>query len=409
MQRQPAGGRRNALVLVALAALAAGGYAGFEYREGRRLAGVLAAGEAALAARDYGPARDTFERYLAERPGDARARLLAARAARQNRSFLDARAHLDRLRAAGAEPEAVELEAQLIEVQTGNFGPVPALRARATGDDELALVVLEVLIQHDLDTYQLASAREGFTRYLARRPTDLHALLGRGFVWERFLNFADALEDYRRAVAAHPNDERARLRLAEAALVGGTPDEAQTHFRWLEARNPAAPPVRLGLARCHRRLARPAEAARLLDALLAEYPNHWEPLWERGELELDTGSPVAAEALLRRACAARPFDRRPHYALYRCLQRLERPAEAEEVNARVKRLDADLARINFLRDAVIQRPNDAALRAEGGELFLRNGEREEGRKWLLLALRLDPTCEPARKALAALGPVLSKP
>jgi hypothetical protein len=73
------------------------------------------------------------------------------------------------------------------------------------------------------------------------------------------------------------------------------------------------------------------------------------------------------------------------------------------VSARVKQLDADLARINVLRDAVIQKPNDANLRAEGGVLFLRNGERDEGVRWLELALRLDPACEPARRALAEVG------
>ena len=48
----------------------------------------------------------------------------------------------------------------------------------------------------------------------------------------------------------------------------------------------------------------------------------------------------------------------------------------------------------------MERPGDAALRCEGGLLFLRNGERRESVRWLRLALRLDPGCEAARKALA---------
>ncbi len=393
--------RRWALALAV--AVAAGAYAHFEFRARARAAALLAEGEALLAARDYAPAREKLDAHLAARPTAARARLLAARAARQLRDYRAAREYLSALRAAGDEPEAVALEEQLLEVRAGNFAPVPALRARAKGDDELALVALEVLIQHDLDTYQLASARTGFTRYLERRPTDPHALLGRAFVLERFMNFAAALEDYRAAVAAHPDNRRARLKLGETALIAGTPAEALAAFEWLAARDPNAPPVRLGLARCHRRLARPDEAKRLLDALLAEFPNQWEVLWERGELELETGTPEAAEPLLRRAAAARPFDRRPHFALFRCLQLLDRTAEADRVSARVKQLDADLARINVLRDAVIQKPNDANLRAEGGVLFLRNGERDEGVRWLELALRLDPACEPARRALAEVG------
>ena len=47
----------------------------------------------------------------------------------------------------------------------------------------------------------------------------------------------------------------------------------------------------------------------------------------------------------------------------------------------------------------MQKPGDASLRCEGGLLFLRNGERAEGIRWLQLALRLDPAYQPARKAL----------
>lgn len=217
------------------------------------------------------------------------------------------------------------------------------------------------------------------------------------------MSFADALEDYRRAVAAHPDSDRARLRLADTLLIVGTPDEALTHYRWLAQRWPERPPVRLGLARCYRRLARFDEAAKLLDGLVAEFPDQAEPLWERGELELEQGRAAAAEPLLRKAAAVRPFDRRVQYAMYRCLLRLDRPAEAEQFNERVTQLDADLVRLNRLRDEVMRRPNDAALRCEGGLIFLRNGEREEGVRWLRLALNLDPKCEAARAALADAG------
>jgi tetratricopeptide (TPR) repeat protein len=395
--------RRQRVVLLGTFIAVLIGVAGYALWERRKTDRLLIEGEQALAAREYAHARELFERYLAERPTDTRARLLAARSARGARAYREAREHLKRCRADGGEAEPIAIEELLIDVELGNTGPIPALRERAARDDDLALVILEVLIQHDLNTYQLTAARDGFTRYLARRPDDLHALLGRGFVWERFLSFADALEDYRKAVAAHPNSDRARLKLAETLLLAGTPDEALTHFRWLAERGPERPPVRLGLARCYRRLAQPEEAVKLLDGLLAEFPNHGETLWERGELELEQGRAATAEPLLRKAAAQRPFDRRVQYAMYRCLLRLARSAEAETFNARVKQLDADLVRMGVLRNEVIKRPDDASLRCEGGLLFLRNGEREEGLRWLQMALRLDPTCEPARAALIAEG------
>jgi hypothetical protein len=95
-----------------------------------------------------------------------------------------------------------------------------------------------------------------------------------------------------------------------------------------------------------------------------------------------------------------PYDRRVHYALYRCLLDLNRRAEAETVNARVAQLDADVRQLDQVRLEVMKRPDDAALRCQGGLLFLRNGERQEGIRWLKLALRLDPNCQDARTALA---------
>jgi tetratricopeptide (TPR) repeat protein len=106
---------------------------------------------------------------------------------------------------------------------------------------------------------------------------------------------------------------------------------------------------------------------------------------------------------LRRAYAAIPFDRRVSYSLERCLTALDRSDEAEKFRRLVAQLDADVRRLDHVRHEVMKRPEDAALRSEAGILFLRNGEREEGIRWLKMALRLDPNCEAARQALASAG------
>jgi tetratricopeptide (TPR) repeat protein len=392
--------RRWWLALLLLAALTAGGWAGWSHWSARQL---FRQAETALDAHEYAKARELFDRYLESCPDDARARLLAARAARRAKDYYAAREHLRRCRQDGGDAESIEIEETLILVQRGDERPVERLRARAERDDDLALAVLEVLIQHDLETTQLWLALDGLNKYLSRRPDDLQALLGRGFVWERVLYFADAAGDYRRAVAAHPDSERARLRLAETLLVVGPPDEALTQFQWLAERWPDRPDVRLGLARCWRQLGDADAARALLDGLVAEYPDHGEALWERGQLALDAGSPAEAEPLLRRAAARLPHDRRVQFALYRCLVALDRGPEAEAVNARVRRIDDDLRRLDQIRQDVLKRPNDPDLRYEGGVIFLRNGERQQGVRWLQLALRLDPGHRAARKALDEAG------
>jgi tetratricopeptide (TPR) repeat protein len=382
------------LCLLAGAVLAAGVLAWRQYPRP-----FLRRGEEALAAREYDKARDLLARYLSHRPNDARARLLAARVARRQLQYYEAFEHLRRCRDSGGNEEAVEVETALIAVQRGE-APEPGLRRRAEQDDELALVILEVLIQHDIDTYRLRQALHGLTHYLRNRPDDLQALLARGYVWERFLYFADALKDYKKAVEAHPDSEQARRKLAETLLIAGTPKEALVQYQWLAERRPEQREVKLGLARCRRRLGQAEEARRLLADVLAGAPEDGEALWERGQLELDRGRAADAEGWLRKAVRASPHDRRVAYSLSRCLLALGRRDEAEKVNARVAEIDADLRKLDKVRQAVMERPDDAGLRCEGGLLFLRNGEREEGLRWLRLALRLDPDCQAARDALA---------
>jgi Flp pilus assembly protein TadD len=246
----------------------------------------------------------------------------------------------------------------------------------------------------------LRSALLGLNYFLHLRPDDLQALLARGFVWERSLNFADALEDYRQAVALHPDSEQARRKLAETLLIAGTPGEALAQYEWLAERRPEHPQVRLGLARCRRRLGETKEARRLLDAIPASASENGEVLWERGQVELDDGRAAEAESWLQKAVRASPYDRRIAYSLSRCLLALGRRDEAAKVSARVAELDADVRRLEEVRQAVLERPNDAALRYEGGRIFLRNGERQEGLRWLRLAVRLDPDNKEARDALA---------
>lgn len=388
--------RRPLVLAVLAAALAAAGW--LAWRQYPRT--FLRRGEEALQARAYDEARAQLERYLGYRPDDPHARLLAARAARNARAYHDAREHLRRGREAGGDAETFEIETALLAVARG-AEPTPELRRRAEADDELALAVLEVLIQHDLDTYRLRPALHELTRYLNARPDDLQALLARAFVWERFLSFVDALHDYRRAAAAHPDSAPARLKLGQTLLIAGTPSEALEQFEWLAERRPDQSEVRLGLARCRRLLGDDEAARRLLDALLERAPNDGEALWERGQIEFDRGRTAEALPWLRWAAAARPHDRRIVFSLARCLRKLGRDDEASKADARVAALDADLRRLEKVRQAVMERPFDAELRREMGVLFLRHGERDEGLRCLRYALRLDPGNRAARAALEA--------
>ena len=391
--------RPRRLLLLAAAAVCLGGAAGgaaWCFRAEPH----LTAAEQALDRRDYPTARRELDAYLQAWPAHGRAHFLAARAARRLRLYDEAEEHLrscDRLK---WEPQAVGLERTLAAVPRGEMRADHFLWGRVEAGDPDAPEILEVLTQFYLDDYQLMRAKDCLDRYLGLRPDDLQALLGRAYVWERLLYFADAAKDYRRAVERHPDDDPARLRLAKNLLITGEPAEALTHFQRLEARRPNDPEVRLGLAQCRRRLGDLDEAQRLLDGLLADRPDDAAALTERGLVALNQNRAAEAEGFLRKAVARAPHNREANYNLYQSLLRQDKNEEAKERLAQVERLDADLARLDEVTKAVIQSPGDAALRLEGGLLFLRNGEEQEGVRWLQQALHLDPTLRPAHQALA---------
>jgi tetratricopeptide (TPR) repeat protein len=359
---------------------------------------ILREGEELLAAHEYIKARERLTQYLAVRPNDARALLIAARSARGQREYYEATELLNRCRASNGSLEAIGVEFELIDLQRGKQTPSPSLRDRAHQGDELALAILEVLIQYDLDTYRLGQALDELNTYLASKPNDLQALLTRGYIWERLLYFADAVTDYRQAVANHPENEIARLRLADTLLIVGTPAEALDQYQQLARTAPDRAEVKLGQAKCLRRLARTDEAIPLLDELLTKAPAHGQALAERGEIDLENGRTAEAEKLLRRSLTMLPHDRRVNYSLSQCLKTLG-SKEAADFDERVKQIDADLRSLDRIRAEVMKKPDDAALRCEGGILFLRNGERTEGIRWLRMALALDPSCQTAKAEL----------
>jgi tetratricopeptide (TPR) repeat protein len=365
-----------------------------------RTEAVLHDAEQALERHDYDSARQLLSKYLQARPNEGRAHFLAARAARCVQRYDEAEEHLRACQRLSYDPDAVSLERTLSDVQRGNLRAEKQLWARAEANDPHAPAILEVLIQEYLNSYRLGRALDALKLYLEKKPNDPRALLGRAYIFERLLYFGEATDDYRRAIALAPDDDAARLRFAENLLIVGPPSEALGQFEILRMRLGDSPAVLLGLAKSRRQLGETEEARRLLDALLKDQPRHAAALVERGKVALEQERTAEAESFLRQAVDLSPHDREGHHNLSIALRSQGREDEAEKETARAQEIDADLRHLDRVTKAVIKSPGDAALRCEAALLFLRNGEEQEGVRWLMFALRLDPGCVAAHRALA---------
>jgi tetratricopeptide (TPR) repeat protein len=385
------------------------------------------AAQEALDRGDFAQADAHAALLLESRPNSAEAHLLAARIARRAilpvlpgareglghsltlsnartvGSYDKAEQHLTKYKKLGGITELFDLEHRLLKAQSGGLAQVEGeLKTwlAKDNDSQESVLILEALIKGYLQTYRLGDALDCLNQWLDRKE-DVQALVWRGWVHERKNDEPSAKRDYLRALVLDTENDEARHRLADL-LVTSAPEEAEAHFSSLYERQPTNPGVVLGMVQCRRVLGQTEDARRLLDQLLANQPRNCEALIERGMLALIENRPAEAENWLRQALALEPYNRVANYQLFLCLEQLGKNEEAQKVKARVTKIIEDLQLLHDATKQVMAAPGDPEWRYRAGMILLRNGQTEEGRRWLLSALEIDPKHGPTHAALADL-------
>ena len=380
-------------LILAVLLLAAGwqGWVEYNLRLARRLA----------ERRDFQGALDHLGRCRFAWPRGDEVLFLTARTARRAGRYAEAQDLLAACKAADYDPDAVTLERTLLHVQQGELPRFESYLKDALdkGHPDSPLI-LEVLAESYMRAFRLLEAERCLDRWLAQDPDAVQALVWHADVSMRIGRENRGLEDYRRAVALDPTRSDARLKLAELSLIANTPRVALEHYEYLAAEKPDDPVVLLGLARCHCRLEETDLAIPILNRLLAQHPDDAGALAERGRLEMDAGRPGEAETWLRKAVAARPHDKEAVYQLMLCLQQIGKSDEVEAWRTRLREIDTDLRRLRTVVLAIATTPLDPDLRREAGEIMVRQGQEEEGLRWLRSALALDPDHAPTHRVLA---------
>ncbi len=350
-------------------------------------------------------ARDHLAVCLRYRPGSTDALLLAARTARRLSAYDDAELLLKQYQDKGGVLEEVTLERALVRAQRGDVKPVEAfLTHQVDHEHPERPLILEALSYGYIRSFQMPRAFQCLAQWLFLEPGNTGAWVLRGQVNRLLSRYEESMADYRKALELDPANDEARQNLAELLIYSHRAEEANRLFEDLLTRRPGNAALTLGLARCLVELGgdeRAARARQLLDQLIAEQPDNFQALSERGKIELETGDPKQAEKWLRAAVTAAHFEYEPIYNLYRCLVQLGRKDEAKALEAEFKRIEDDQKRMREVARQVMSRPTDAALRTEAGQIMLRNGQEKEGVRWLQSALQEDPAYRPAHEALAA--------
>jgi tetratricopeptide (TPR) repeat protein len=299
--------------------------------------------EQALERYDYRQAAEHLEKSLWWRRRDPNVQMLAAQTARRRGNFEAADRHLQLAGKAGAPEQVLVTERNLRKIQLGDMTAAPSL-AQICDENPAgpeATLGFEVIFEGSMKSFQLAFARHAIDSWLKHRPgkfDQAHALVWRGRLHQYYDEWAQAIEDYHRALELDPDHTQAHIALADA-LIREDSRKAVPHVDWLNRHHPNDVDVRLLSVRLRRTLGQPEEAERLAEDLLKSAPDHVQGLIERGRIAMDLRKPREGEPFLRRATKLAPNMREGCLALADCLRQLGQVEEAKRYQDHAKALE----------------------------------------------------------------------
>jgi tetratricopeptide (TPR) repeat protein len=395
-------GRRRFWFLLAVLLLGLtlyGGWYGvriFQFRSDR------AEAEKALAVYDFATARVRLAACLRLWPTDRSTRLLAVQAARRDGDLAAAEELLEASQPLGvaATPERT-LEWSLIQAQRGRVTEVQEFLFSCLDVHHPASEqILEALAWGCIRNYQLDRARFWVEELLAKAPNNPIGRLIRAQTAESLGRDDLALQGYRSLVADFPRYAAARSGLAAHLFRTQQYEAAAAEYAELQQQQPSQVHHTLSLARCWVRLERLEEARPLIRRLEERSPDNSDALLLCGQFALGEHRPKDAERLLLRAVLLAPNDPQVHFQLGICLQQLGQPEDARQHVERARQIEADMVRLEKVFTSTVHAPADPAPRLEAAQICLRNGQAEEGLRWLYGALEVAPACKPVHAALA---------
>jgi tetratricopeptide (TPR) repeat protein len=359
------------------------------------------AAQQAVERHDWKTAREKLKEAMQQRPDNPDMVLLAARVERRLEALDEAKKLLDTCeRLQGRETQAVKVERALLRVHAGKLAEVETfLRACVEQNDPDTVEILDILAGALEINYRDAAAQRCLDELLKRQPQHFDALVRRGRTARNMGWHEDAIQYFEKALLIRPEVDNVRIVLAETQVGYGRFDRAKEHLEWLYERQPQNPSVLFGLARCAAAAGENDKALKLLNQLLADNPNNWMALNERGKLAVQCDRPDDAVSDLRKADSLAPPDVAPTH-LVSCLLLLGKHDEARKYQDKAARILADRKRSAELGDLIREKaPDDPELRYEMGCVLLRLGKQRDAVHWFRTALEKDPRHRKTHEAL----------
>ena len=178
---------------------------------------------------------------------------------------------------------------------------------RSRGDDPDLLVQLATLLRDQARHDEALSCLE---RARAKTPTDARILFESGACHEAAGRAADAERLYAECLARDPEQDDARVQLANVWLRSGRAEQAIPLYQAAVARNPRQPALHNNLATALMTTQQLGAAEHHFRQTLALDPGFFQAWLHLGRVLAATGRPAEAREALQRAAVLRPDDPR---------------------------------------------------------------------------------------------------
>jgi Flp pilus assembly protein TadD len=322
--------------------------------------------------------------------------------------------------------EMAHLWIQVLPVNVSKGGPDPRLlleeawmehRVNRNRGDLIALYNLASALA-ELGHYSEAAA--DYRRLLAAQPNDARALNSLGAALENAEEWQGAEEAFTQSIARGGDTCDAQFNLAELELKRSHFAQAETQFRAMLRQCPGDAGAHSGLGLALDGEGDSASAEAEFERALDLDPSDFTALYHLGEMAIESGPPERAIDLLQKAIAQRPDDEDTRERLAMALAQSGRLGDAltqlheavrlAPANANLHALLAQVLANNGQLEQAIEeqsqalhmQPNDADGWNNLGVLEARTGKTASARADFLHALELAPGHAQARDNLARL-------
>jgi len=213
------------------------------------------------------------------------------------------------------------------------------LKPTAHGDEGHARAWLS--LAHLLEKSKPEEAIAAYRQAAALIPKDVEPHLSAGFLLQNQNHFADAEQEYRKALAIDSTSGDALAGLANIYMRGQRFADAQEVLRQLVGLRPEDPAAHMQLGRVLAAAGKNEEAVLELQTAAKLVPGDPALQQDLADLYAETGKYPDAEAAYRQLLKANPADAQCHYGLGVALLRQRKFAEAEQELLTAARLKPD--------------------------------------------------------------------